>query len=163
MKTYLSSQLIPILAIAVMIFVGCSKNDDDGGGTPADDNLPKEYLNVTQGDETYSEGMTMISVEGFMGSTTVSVSSQYTGQYASAFIQFKGIPDQGSYHSSATKRFSFSKGDDTWVCEQGCTITVAISNKQKKYLKGWVSGTMTNAEGETVNDIACQFGVSYAD
>lgn len=62
MKTSIINRLFPILAIAMLMVIGCSKNDDDtGGGTPSGETFPKGYLNVTQGDETYSEGMTMIT------------------------------------------------------------------------------------------------------
>lgn len=165
MKTYLINRLFPVLAVAALLTISCSKNDDDdgaGAGSPANNILPNdEYFVVKQGNNSYAEGVTTIAIYEHDGARVLNVISQYSSQDAVAEIEFYPIPNPGVYNSSSTMGFGFVKGSDGWFCGEGCKITIITHDKTAKYLEGTVSGTMTTIFGETISNISCEFGVKY--
>lgn len=165
MKTYLINRLFPVLAVAALLTISCSKSDDDtyNAASPPANNTPlnNEYFTVKQGNASYSEGVTTVENYEYNGAQVLNVISQYSSQDAIAEIEFYPIPNPGVYNGSSTMGFGFGKGSDGWFCGEGCKITITKHDKSAKYLEGKVSGTMTSLLGVTVSNISCEFGVKY--
>lgn len=146
--------------ICLILFSACSKDEEDDSPEPSNP-APTEFFTVDYMGNTYTDGTITKNVFNLDGQTGIEFNVDYSGSVL-AEIDMLPILEEGSYPCNTSRGFGVSKGTTAWFSSSETIITIEKHNHTTKYVKGKVSGTLTDLfqTGET-NNIAASFGFYY--
>ena len=152
---------VKVLIAVILLWglVGCNNDDDDDDSN--NQNQQGQSQDVffdfrIEGTQYSTMDVVTASANGF-----IEVNAQFSSD-AGIELSFSSIPEVGSVQTNIANGFSFASSTEAWFCNDACTITITESEESTSYIKGSISGEMSDLFGGNSIDIQeAEFGFFY--